>query len=108
MGNRIVIGLAALAAIVGGVAPDLIPGEALPLILVVLGLVYGYMGVDAEDATAYLAVAIAVAAAASADVLGGIPGVGEALNGIMDGVSTVLLSGVATILGVRTWNRLKG
>ena len=67
MALRIIVGLTALVAIIQGLAGDSIPGGILMLALVVLGLIYGAIAIDAEDATAYLAVTIAVGAAASMD-----------------------------------------
>ncbi len=109
MGNRVVVGLTALAAVLHGVLPEgMIPGNFLALALVVLGLVWGYMGVDAEDATAYLAVVIGVGMAGSSDVLAIVPVIGGWLDGIVDAASMALYSGVATVLALRTWNRVKG
>lgn len=106
MAARIIVGLAVIAAVVQGLGPDLVPENILPLVLVVLGLAYGAVGVDAEDATAYLAVAIAVGMAASSDVLGNIHVVGDKLDAIVDGMSVALLGGVVTVLVLRTWNRI--
>ena len=109
MGNRVVVGLMALAAVLHGVLPeDTVPGNFLPLALVVLGLVWGYMGVDAEDATAYLAVVIGVGMAGYSDALDNLPAIGGHLDNILDAASIALYSGVATVLAVRTWNRVKG
>ncbi len=109
MANRIVLGLIVLVAIVEALL-DVASGGILPLLLVVLGLVYGSLAVDAEDATAFLAVAIAVGAAAHADVLSVevLGPLGTALDGIVDQASTALFASVVTILGTRTLNRLKG
>ena len=108
MSNRIVVGLIVLAAVIEGLAPDLVPKNLLPLALVVLGLVYAGMAIDAEDATAYLVVVLAVGAAAQADVLGEIHVIGSSLDGIVDAISVALYSGVITVLVMRTLNRLKG
>jgi len=109
MGNRVVVGLMALAAVLEGVLPEgTVPGNTLPLVLAVLGVVWGFMGVDAEDATAYLAVAIGVGMAGYSDALGNIPAVGSLLDGIVDAASIALYSGVASVLAMRTWNRVKG
>lgn len=107
MATRIIVGLAALASIVEGLAPGAVPQNLLPLALVILGLVYGAMVVDAEDATGFLAVTIAVGAAAGADVLGNIPMIGAYLDAILDQQATALYGAVGAILVVRVWNRLK-
>jgi len=85
-----------------------VPQNLLPLALVILGLVWGWMAVDAEDPTTYLAVAIAVGLAAGSDALGNIPAIGGFLDGILGQASTALYAGVASVLVGRTWNRLKG
>ena len=108
MANRIILGLAVLASIVMAFAPDVNTGGIVSLILVVLGLVYGAMAVDADDATGFLVLALAVGAAGAADVLGGIPTIGGYLDAIVDGLSSVLYAGVATVLAVTCVNRLKG
>jgi len=107
MATRIIVGLVALASIVEGLAPGAVPQNLLPLALVILGLVYGAMVVDAEDATAFLAVTIAVGATAGADVFGNIPMIGGFLDAILDQLATALYGAVGSIIVVRTWNRLK-
>ena len=105
--TRILVGLISLAAVVEGLAPGAVPQNLLPLALVVLGLVYGAMVVDAEDATGFLAITIAVGAAAGADALSNIHVIGMYLDGILDQMSTALYGAVASILAVRAWNRVK-
>ena len=107
MATRILVGLITLAAIVQGLAADSV-GDFMPLILVILGLVYGAMAVDAEDATAYLVVTLAVGGAAGMSVLNNIPAVGDSLDAILDQVSLALFSGAVTILCKRAINRVKG
>ena len=106
MAARIIVGLAVIAAIVQGLWPDLVPEAILPLVMVVLGLVYGVMCLDAEDATGYLALAIAVGAAGGADVLGHIHVIGGYLDAIVDQISVALFGGVVAVLAIRTWNRI--
>ncbi len=108
MAIRIIVGLVWLLAIVQALAADAVPAGIVPLVLVVLGLVYGGMALDAEDATAYLVLALAVGAAASTDVLSNIQQVGGHLDAIVDGVSTSLYAGVVTVLAKRALNRVKG
>ena len=107
MATRIIVGLIALASVVEGLWPGGVPQNLLPLALVILGLVYGAMVVDAEDATGFLAVTIAVGAAAGADVLGIIPMIGSYLDAILGHQATALYGAVAAILVVRAWNRIK-
>ena len=108
MASRIIVTLVTILAIVEGLLPDAIPGGLVPLALVILGLLYAIVAIDAEDATAYLVVALAVGAAAGADVLSNIPAIGEKLDAIIDPVSTALYAGVITILVTRAINRIKG
>ena len=105
---RIIVGLVLLLAILQGLAADAVPGGIVPLALVVLGLAYAAVAIDAEEATAYLVVALAVGAAAGADVLSHIQVIGGPLDAIVDQISTALYAGVITVLAKRTLNRLKG
>ena len=107
MATRVIVGLTLLAAILA-LVPAANPGGAMGILLVLLGLAYAYVAIDAEDATAYLVVVLAVGAAASSDVFNAIPAVGMYLDGILGGLSTAFYASVATIVGVRTVNRLKG
>jgi hypothetical protein len=108
MVNRIIIGLIVVLAIIQGLAADAIPMGIVPLVLVLLGLVYGGMAVDAEDATAYLVVALAVGAAGDANVLSNIQGIGASLDAIVDPISTALYAGVIAILVTKAANLIKG
>lgn len=108
MATRVTVGLIALVAIIQGLASEAMPEGIMALLLALLGLVYAFVAIDAEDATAYLVVTLAVGAAAGADVLSHIHVVGEHLDAIVDQVVIALYAGVITILVVRTYNRLKG
>lgn len=107
MATKVIVGLAVLAALVEGLAPGIVPNALLPLALVILGLAYAYLAIDAEDATASLVVAVAAAAAAGADVLNHIQVIGGYLDAILDQLVVALLSGVVTVVVMRTINRLK-
>lgn len=117
--TRIVVGLITLCAIIEGLAPGAVPSDLLPLALVILGLVYGWTAVDAEDPVAFLAVAIAAGAATSMPEVAGsggdstgvlhmIPAVGSYLDNIVDQVVTALYAGVISVVVARAMNRLKG
>ncbi len=106
--TKIIIVLIVVLAVVQALAGDMVPEGIVPLALVILGLAYAAVAINAEDATAYLAVTIAVGAASGADVLGHIPEIGVPLDGILDQVSVALYAGVVTVLVIRTFNRLKG
>ena len=105
---RIIVGLIVILAIIQGLAAGAIPENIVSIALVVLGLVYGWMAVDAEDATAYLVVALAVGAAAGADVLSNIQVIGEKLDAIVDPITIALYAGVITVFAKRVINRLTG
>ncbi len=107
--NRVVVILIALLAIIQGVAGGMMDdGGLIMILIVILGIVYGITGVDAENATDFLVVTIAVGAAAGADALSSIPGVGATLDAMLDPASSALYASVASILVMRTVNRIKG
>lgn len=108
MASRAIVGLTLLAAVVMAVVPDPALGGMLSILLVVLGLAYGALAIDAEDATNYLVFVIAAAHAGNADVLAIIPAVGMYLDGILDAFAISLYASVGTILAVRATNRIKG
>jgi hypothetical protein len=108
MATRVIVGLIALLAIVQGLAGAMMPAGIMMLLIVLLGIIYGFMGVDAENATDFLVVTIAVGAAAGADVLSNIPQIGMYLDAMLDPASSALYASVVSILIVRTVNRLKG
>ena len=104
---RIIVALIVILAILQGLAADAIPENIVSIALVILGLVYGGMALDAEDATSFLVVALAVGAAAGADVLSNIPGIlGESLDAIVDPITIALYAGVITVFAKRAWNRI--
>lgn len=110
MAARIIVGVIALIAIIGGFTELDDTQPVLVLLLVIGGLIYGGMSVDAEDATGHLAVVIAVGLAAGANVLSQevLSTFGESLDGIVDHVATALYASVLTIIAKRTINCLKG
>ena len=108
MAIRIIVGFIWLLAIVQGLAAEAVPAGIVALALVVLGLVYGGLAIDAEDATAYLVLTLAVGATAGADVLSHIQVIGGSLDAIVDQVSTSLYAGVVTVLAKRALKLVKG
>jgi hypothetical protein len=108
MATRIIVGLTLVVAIVMVAVPDADAGGIVSLALIVLGVAYAWMAVDANDATTYLVVVIAGGAAAQADVLGAIPAIGAQLDGILDGVITAAYASAITVLTTRVVNQLKG
>ena len=103
---RIIVALIVILAIIQGLAADAIPENIVSIALVILGLVYGGMALDAEDATSFLVVALAVGAAAGADVLSNIQVIGEKLDAIVDPITIALYAGVITVFAKRAWNRI--
>lgn len=108
MEMRIIFGLGALAAIIEGLAPGVVPMGLLPLVLAVLGLAYGFMTLDAEDSTMFVGVAIGLGIASQADVLSNIHFIGSYLDAIMDQLSVLYLSSVMAIVATRVYTRVKG
>ena len=106
--NRILVAVVVVVAIVKAFAPDLQDQGALGIIVVLAGLVYGATAINSEDATDFLVVAVAASVAAGADVLGAIPLIGGHLDAIIDQISMALTAAIASILAVRTVNRIKG
>ncbi len=106
MANRVLVGVVALLALLEGFVPGVVPMAG--LIIVLAGVVYGALAVDAEDATAYLVVALAASGVAGSGALNAIPAVGEGLTGLVGGLSMALWGGAATVVVMRTVNRLKG
>ena len=102
MATRVIYGLAILAAVIEGVAAGAVP--LLPLVMVVLGVAYAAMNIDAAKPQAFLTTALVVAAAGGADVLSNVPAVGVFLDGIVDQVTIVYLAGGVGILAVRAWS----
>ncbi len=103
---RIIVALIVILAIIQGLAAGAIPENIVSIALVILGLVYGGMALDAEDATSFLVVAIAVGAAAGADVLSNIQVIGEKLDAIVDPITIALYAGVITVFAKRVLNRV--
>ena len=106
MGIRLAYGIGILAAVIEGLAPGVFPGDILPLIMVLAGVAYAVMNIDAANPQAFLTTALVVAAAGGADVLSNLPAVGTFLDAIVDQVAIVYLSGGAGVLGVRAWSLL--
>ena len=104
MATRIVYGIGIVAAVVEGLAPGMVPSGLLPLVMVVAGVAYAVMNIDAANPQAFLTTALVVAAAGGADVLSNVQAVGGFLDSIVDQVAVVYLSGGAGVLGVRAWN----
>ena len=88
--------------------PGMVPMGLLPLLLVILGLAYAVMSLDAEDSTMFVAVAIGLGAAAGADVLSNIHVVGDYLDAIADQLVLMYYGGIVAIVATRVYTRIKG
>ena len=104
--TKVLVGLIILVAIVHGLAPDVVPENILPLVLVIIGLVYGAMCIEADRRMDFMVFTIAVAGAAGMDVLNHIHMVGQYLDAIVDQIVVALFAAVMSILALRTWERL--
>ena len=89
-----------LVAVVGAFVA--IPQAA--LILVVLGLVAGFVGVEEDNRQHYLILAIALTTVAGA--LGGIPGVGGYISSILGDVSSAVNAGAVAVIVTIIYERV--
>lgn len=105
---RIIFGLGSIAAIIEGLAPGAVPMGLLPLVLVILGMAYGFMSLNAEESTMFLSAAIGLGLATQADVLTHIPFVGDYLDGITDELAKLYFGAVVAIITKRVYTRIKG
>ena len=100
----IVTGL--VLALFEAVVPHPMPPHVVPFVLAILGLAYGGMLIDAENASDYLVVVIAVGGAAATDALSHIYLVGTYLDAMLDLLCISLFTSAVTILSTRTMHRL--
>ena len=89
-----------LVAVVGAFVD--IPQAA--LILVVLGLVAGFVGVEEDNRQNYLILAIALTTVAGS--LGGIPGVGGYISSILSDVSSAVNAGAVAVIVTIIYERV--
>jgi len=88
-----IIGVA--ISVITGIAPAVaIPGLATGVLLAIIGAIVGYT--DDSDVVAVLVTAVALAAVHNA--LGGIPGIGAPITGILSGISTVISAGALVVI----------
>ncbi len=104
MATRLTYSLGLLAAIIEGLAPGVVPGGLLPLVIVVLGIAYAVINIDANSPQAFLTTALVIFVAGEANVLTNIHVIGAYLDAIVDQVTILYLAGGVGILGVRAWN----
>ena len=88
-----IIGVA--ISVITGIAPAVaIPGLATGALLAIIGAIVGYT--DDSDVVTVLVTAVALAAVHNA--LGGIPGIGAPITGILSGISTVISAGALVVI----------
>ena len=104
--SKLIIAAGIVAAFLHAVLPGLVPFGIAPTAVVLLGLAYGAVAVDAEDATDYLVVVVAVVVAASTDVFADVHVVGAYLNAMLDQVANGLGASAVTVLAERAVNRI--
>ena len=95
-----IVGL--VLSIAHAVAPDLLPtGFALGAI-VLLGLIYGGVAINSENARDYLILVVTVSMASMGDVLSHIPFIGVYMDAVLDNVMTGLQASTVVVLTDRT------
>ena len=104
--SKLMIAAGIVAAFLHATLPGLLPFGIAPTVVVVLGLAYGAVAVDAEDATDYLVVVVAVIVSASTDVFAGVHVVGSYLDAMLDQVANGLGASAVTVLAERAVNRI--
>lgn len=100
----IVTGL--VLALFEAVVPHPMPPHVVPFVLAILGLLYGGMLIDAENASDYLVVVVAVGVAAATDALSHLYLVGVHMDAMLDLLCISLSTSAVSILATRTMNRL--
>ena len=106
MVNRILVGAGTLIGLAMGFT-TMVPDTVGPLLMVLIGIVYFVMNVDAEDPTVALLMAVAVGGMTASDVLHHIPAVGMQIDGAFEALAIALWAGVATVAATRILNRVK-
>jgi len=86
-------------AIIAGIAIDLIAVNIVTLILVILGLIVGFMNVTAKETTEFLIATVALMLAGSAN-LAVIPAVGTYLQAILANI-VVFVASAALIVALK-------
>ena len=105
--KKVLVVVMFVLAVFHGLAPEMIAGGVVPLLLVLSGFAYGVIATDAENPTSYLIVVLAVGVAADMDVLSNIHVLGSHLDAIFDALMHALYSSAITIVVIRAYNRLK-
>lgn len=105
--QKTLIGAMIVFSLIQAFLPDMIPSDIVPLLLVLVGFMYGAIATDAEDPTSYLIVVLAIGAASHADVLNSIHGIGIGLDAIFDALMYALYASTVTVVVIRASNRLK-
>jgi hypothetical protein len=90
--GQIIRYVAVALAVVGAFV--VIPEAA--LIMTIVGLVMGWVAVDANNRTAFLVLAVALATVSGA--AGGLPAIGEHISAIMGNASAIITAGALAVI----------
>lgn len=92
-----------LVAIIAGLFPELLSGGVVAAILVILGIIVGFLNVTKEETTSFLIAAIALLAAGAAG-LGSLPWVGSFLAPIALNIATFVAPAAVIVALKAVWN----
>jgi ATP synthase protein I len=93
-----------IVAIIAGIASDLLQPEVVPLVLVILGTVVGFMNITTKETVAFLVATIALMLANVADVTI-IPWIGIYLKNIISNIGT-FVAPAAIVVAIKTVKKL--
>ena len=93
-----------IVAIIAGIFLDFLQPEVVPLVLVILGVIVGFMNITAKETVAFLVAAIALMLANVADVTV-IPWIGIYLQNIISNIGT-FVAPAAVVVALKTVKRL--
>ena len=88
-----------ILAILAGILTDLIAANVVTLVLVVLGLIVGFMNITAKETTGFLVAAVALMLAGSAN-MAIIPAVGVYLQAIVGNIA-VFVAPAAIVVAIK-------
>ncbi len=104
---KVITAMGLLLSLAHAVVPDLLPTGFALAGIVVLGLIYGGVAINSENARDYLILVVTVSAAAMADVLAHIPFIGLYMDAVLDNVMTGLQASTVVVLADRTTRLLR-
>lgn len=93
-----------IVAIIAGVATDILETTVVTLVLVILGIIVGFMNITAKETVGFLVAAVALMVAGVADVIV-IPQIGVYLQSILENIAT-FVAPAAVVVALKTVYRL--